>query len=93
MKKAVEKLINVAYCVGASIVIFGALTKIVHKSYADTFLTIGLLTECILFLFMGYQELVNGKAGEPGHITAGGSNDEVVREIRETNRILTKVYR
>ena len=94
MKKIIEKVINVAYCVGASIVIFGALTKIIHQPYADTFLTAGLLTECVLFLFMGYQELVNGKVEGPDHIAgAAGNNDEVVAQIKETKSILKKVYR
>lgn len=93
MKRVVEKVINVAYCVGASIVIFGALSKIVHKSYADVFLTVGLLTECALFLCMGYQEWFTPPQHTTTAATAQGNNDEVVKEIRATNAILNRIYK
>ena len=42
--KSTEKLVNVIVCVGAAVVIFGAWAKILHKSFADIMLTVGLLT-------------------------------------------------
>lgn len=48
--KKTEKFINILVCVGAAIVIFGAWQKITHQRLADFFLTVGLLTEAIIFL-------------------------------------------
>jgi len=47
---AVNKLVNVIVCVGASIVIVGALFKIQHWKGSDIFLPIGLLIEAAIFL-------------------------------------------
>lgn len=52
-----KKAINVCFAFGAAIVVLGAWAKLVHKPYADTALTIGLLTEVVLFVVMGIQEL------------------------------------
>lgn len=48
--KSTERLVNVLVCVGAAVVIFGAWAKILHKPFADFMLTVGLLTEAIIFL-------------------------------------------
>ena len=45
-----NRLVNVIVCVGAAVVIFGAWAKILHKSYADIMLTVGLLTEAAIFI-------------------------------------------
>ncbi len=47
---ATNRLVNVVVCVGAAVVIFGAWAKILHKSFADIMLTVGLLTEAAIFL-------------------------------------------
>jgi gliding motility-associated protein GldL len=49
-----DKLVNIFVCVGAAVVIFGAWAKILHKPYADTMLTIGLLTEAAIFLIYAF---------------------------------------
>jgi gliding motility-associated protein GldL len=41
-------------CVGAAIVIFGALQKILHTELANFFLTAGLLTEALIFLVYAF---------------------------------------
>lgn len=48
--KKTDKIVNIIVCVGAAVVIFGAWAKILHKSFADVMLTIGLLTEAGIFL-------------------------------------------
>lgn len=45
-----RKLINKIVSLGAAVVIIGAWAKITHKSYADTLLTIGLITEALIFI-------------------------------------------
>lgn len=47
---ATNRLVNVIVCVGAAVVIFGAWAKILHKSFADVMLTVGLLTEAAIFI-------------------------------------------
>ncbi len=47
-------LVNVIVCVGASIVLVGALFKIQHWKGADLFLPIGLLTEAFIFLVYAF---------------------------------------
>ncbi|MFN5930822.1 MAG: GldL-related protein, partial [Sphingobacteriales bacterium] len=39
-----NKYVNIFVSIGAAVVIFGAWAKILHKSFADIMLTIGLLT-------------------------------------------------
>ncbi len=46
----VNRLVNIFVCTGASVVIFGAMAKILHLSWADWALKIGLTTEAIIFL-------------------------------------------
>jgi gliding motility-associated protein GldL len=52
--KRTEKIVNIIVCVGAAVVIFGAWAKILHKSFADVMLTIGLITEACIFLVYAF---------------------------------------
>lgn len=45
------------YGIGASIVIVGALFKIQHWPYATAMLTVGLLTEAVIFFFSAFEPL------------------------------------
>ena len=54
VSKSTERLINIIVCVGAAIVIFGALQKILHTQLANFFLTAGLLTEALIFLVYAF---------------------------------------
>jgi gliding motility-associated protein GldL len=47
---AVNRAVNVFVCLGASVVIFGAMAKILHLSWADWALKIGLTTEALIFI-------------------------------------------
>jgi len=46
----VMRTVNIFVCTGASVVIFGAMAKILHLSWADWALKIGLTTEALIFL-------------------------------------------
>lgn len=46
----VNRAVNVVVCVGAAVVIIGAMAKILHLSWADWALKIGLSTEALIFL-------------------------------------------
>ena len=77
--KQTDKIVNIIVCVGAAVVIFGAWAKILHQSYADVMLTVGLLTEAVIFLVYAFlpppgQEMaklaealpkMTGSAGNP----------------------------
>jgi gliding motility-associated protein GldL len=68
---ATNRLVNVIVCVGAAVVIFGAWAKILHKSFADIMLTVGLLTEAAIFLV--YAILPPPDAGAPAVATPSGN--------------------
>ena len=44
-----QRLVGATYCLGASLVIIGALFKIQHWPFAGALLTVGMITEAILF--------------------------------------------
>lgn len=54
VSQSTEKISNIIVSVGAAVVIFGAWAKILHLSFADLMLTIGLLTEAGIFLVYAY---------------------------------------
>src|SRR5689334_11232134 len=54
VSKSTERLLNIIVCVGAAVVIFGALQMILHTALADFFLTDGLLTEALIFLVYAF---------------------------------------
>lgn len=93
--KTVNKLINVAYCIGAAIVIFGAWSKILHKSGANFFLTLGLLTEVVIFIVYGAMEWFTTETvtTERGVPTATVDTSELTSAVKETNNILRNVFK
>ena len=64
-EKQTMRLVNIFVCTGASVVIFGAMAKILHLSWADWALKIGLTTEAIIFLIYAILP-------PEGHAPAGG---------------------
>jgi hypothetical protein len=73
VSRRTEVIVNVVVCVGAAIVIFGAWAKILHKSYADVMLTVGLLTEAFIFLVYAFLPPPMS-APMPAAATADGGN-------------------
>ncbi|NUM32395.1 MAG: gliding motility protein GldL [Bacteroidetes bacterium] len=53
--KGFKKFISMAYGLGASIVIIGALFKIMHWNFADQFLILGMTTEAIIFAISAFE--------------------------------------
>lgn len=102
--KTLNKLINLAYCLGAAVVILGAWAKILHKPGANVILTIGLLTEATLFVFMGIQEwtskeketVVTGTdwtLDTHQQANARMYDREIADGVKETNSILRNVFK
>lgn len=54
VSKTTDKFVNVVVCMGAAVVIFGAWAKILHQSFADIMLTVGLLTEAAIFIIYAF---------------------------------------
>jgi hypothetical protein len=91
-----KRILNFIYCIGAAVVIIGAYAKIVHIQFADLFLTIGLVTEAIIFIIFGFQELTEKKIeGIPeiklpeGRI---GDSWELNESIKNLNKTIQKVF-
>jgi len=53
--KGFKKFVSMAYGLGASIVIIGALFKIMHWPYADQLLIAGMTTEAIIFAISAFE--------------------------------------
>lgn len=53
--KKFKRFLSSLYSVGASIVVLGALFKIQHWMFADIMLTVGLITEAIIFFIYAFE--------------------------------------
>jgi hypothetical protein len=89
--KLFNRLIEIAYCVGASIVILGALFKIIHLAGANTMLTIGLVTEACIFLLMIFEK--KEVAGGYSMQSSSSDNSELTGTLKETNTILKSIFK
>ena len=91
-----EKYVNIIVSVGAAVVIFGAWAKILHKSFADIMLTVGLLTEAAIFLLYAYLEIkkseVPAAAGSGTAVATPGADllKETIEKYLDTDQ-LTKL--
>ncbi|WP_324720063.1 T9SS inner membrane protein PorL/GldL [Salinimicrobium sp. HB62] len=94
--KSSKKLMNMVYGLGASVVILGALFKIMHWPYGNLMLIIGLIVEAIVFAVSAfepvddevdwslvYPELAGGEA------TARNNNQALVTD-QETEGMLSR---
>jgi gliding motility-associated protein GldL len=54
ISRRAEIALNVFVCVGAAVVILGAMAKILHLSWADIALKVGLTTEALIFLVYAF---------------------------------------
>ena len=95
--KSTKKLFNMAYGLGASIVILGALFKILHWNFGNEMLMIGMIVEAIVFAISAfepvdddldwskvYPELGGGKAKEKGDVQGMLSQklDDMLQEAK-----------
>ena len=56
-QKSTKKMFNMAYGLGASVVIIGALFKIAHWPYGTIILTIGMIVEAIVFAISAFEPI------------------------------------
>ncbi|HMH24275.1 MAG TPA: hypothetical protein VK563_20985 [Puia sp.] len=97
-----DKIINTVFSFASAVVIFGAWGKIEHKEFGDTALTAGLLCEVGIFCIYGLMEWRKKPASQEqaqsssgGGMAPGNGVDmgELASTMKQTNRILNKVFR
>ena len=87
-----QRIFNILYSIGASIVILGALFKILHTKGADIMLIIGMGTEAVIFFLSAFDEKQMGSgesiAESLERIEKGErlDNDELMETERRANR-------
>lgn len=91
----VLRAVNIFVCTGASVVIFGAMAKILHLSWADWALKIGLTTEALIFLVYAILP-PEGHDASPVAVTTAGNPalqtlDNMLQEADITPMTLSKL--
>lgn len=88
------KIINFFYSAGAAIVIFGAWQKITHRPGADMYLTIGLITEVIIFTVTAVQELFTKPKAEamPYPKMETVDNSELTESVNNLNQTIKQIF-
>ena len=81
--KKIEKTVNTVVSLGAAVVIFGAWAKILHKSFADTMLTVGLLTEAAIFLLYAFIPPSNDMAEVAEALKQGNNSTPANDELKK----------
>ena len=74
-----NKIVNVVISLGAAVVLVGALAKIIHLSWADYALIVGLLTEAVIFVI--YAFLPPPETGSGSSDGASGATDAVLAKL------------
>ena len=91
----IDKIINTFFSFGAAVVVFGAWAKLEHKEFSDTALTIGMLSEATIFCIYGLLEWRKQSKQKKQEMPLQGEMnvDELTTTMKQTNRILNKVFR
>ena len=80
--KLSKNAMNMAYGLGASVVIIGALMKIIHQDLGpitgNTMLTIGLVTEALIFALSAFDPPAEDYAWEEVYPELAGGKSELV---------------
>ncbi len=92
---ATNRIVNIIVCLGASVVIFGAMAKILHLSWADWALKIGLTTEALIFVVYAILPPPDMGAPAPAVATSGNpalkSLDDMLQQADITPANLSKL--
>lgn len=79
-----NKLVNIFISLGAAVVIIGALAKIIHLSWADWALIVGLLTEATIFVIYAF---LPPPPVDHGPATGGTSNLNATELVNALNSV------
>jgi len=85
-----KNLMSKLYGWGASVVILGAMFKILHWDGADLMLTIGLTTEAVIFFISGFEKPHAEYDWSLVYPELAGMNDENLSPVRELDNMLEK---
>ena len=85
-----KNLMSKLYGWGASVVILGAMFKILHWDGADLMLTIGLTTEAVIFFISGFEKPHIEYDWSLVYPELAGMNDENLSPVRELDNMLEK---
>ena len=90
-----QRFFNFAYSIGAAVVIWGALFKILHLPGGDTLLTIGMGTEVIMFFLTAFDRppvsYTTSSAPAETTVTTGISTDGTAGLADETKGVMTEM--
>jgi len=97
-----DKILNTAFSFGAAVVIFGAWAKIETLEFGNIALTVGLLTETLIFCCYGLLEW-RRKPGRPDDVPTSPAHhgtpvykenvEALTDSIRQTAHLLNKIFR
>jgi hypothetical protein len=85
-----KNLMSKLYGWGASVVILGAMFKILHWDGADLMLTIGLTTEAVIFFISGFEKPHSEYDWSLVYPELAGMNDDVLSPVQELDNMLVK---
>jgi len=92
----IQKLIDRFVCIGAAIVILGALFKLQHLPFAGWFLWVGLVTEAIIFLlyaiFPSSADTHSHYQSSSDKLIPHSDNKELIESMNSLNETYKKVY-
>jgi ABC-type transporter Mla subunit MlaD len=83
VKKDFKYWVDKAVSVGAAVVIVGALFKILHWPFANTFLIVGMFTEAAIFLVYAYLPSDPQDHSHDGVGTATLDSSELIKALNE----------
>ncbi|MBM3412942.1 MAG: gliding motility protein GldL [Bacteroidetes bacterium] len=91
----VSKWVDVGVSFGASLVIWGALRKIIHASDADIWLWIGLTTEALIFALYGVLYIkypaVKDSSHDEEQFTVAGKMEQIMKDADINQDVLKKL--
>jgi len=89
--KSTKKLFNMAYGLGASVVILGALFKIVHWPMGTEMLIVGMIVEAIVFAVSAFEPVEDDLDWAKVYPElAGGEANELLEEPKDAEGLLSQ---
>ena len=89
--KGTKKAFNMAYGLGASVVILGALFKIVHWPYGTEMLIVGMVVEAVVFAISAFEPVEDDLDWAKVYPElAGGEANELLEEPKDAEGMLSQ---
>lgn len=90
--KSRTSIMNVIYCLGAAVVIIGALFKIMHWRFGDEMLILGLVTEALVFTVSAFDPVDNELDWSLVYpeLSGGSTRHKTKEEVKDEQGMLSK---